>query len=121
VLGFHNLSRKNLFVALNLPFNVTVEDMKNFADKPFIQLASYPATGYSGVALVEEALREPCRITLLIFWNACNFVGATWVLVWRKVVLRLRLQELVPRRSNESGAAALPKYQTKAQYTVWLG
>jgi hypothetical protein len=49
------------------------------------------------------------------------FVGATWVLVWRKVVLRLRLRELVPRGWNESGAAALPKYQAKAQYTVWLG
>jgi hypothetical protein len=78
---FYSLLWKTLFLALNMPFT-HAQDPQRTLEVPSSngELANIPHT----------PLQEPCRVALLIFWNACNGVNQPGSLIFQTLASLLR-------------------------------
>ena len=97
VTYFLNMSWKTRFLALNLPYAVTPAATKvsrnigvSRQEKPY--QAQY----------LQQSMQEPCRIALLIFWNACNQVNRPGSLLYRRLSaqLEIALKAVLPGSSH---------------------
>ena len=65
---FHNLAWRTRFLALNLPYEAAVHQPTHR----------------------QQGMREPCRLAILIFWNACNQVNRPGSPLYRTLAAQLQ-------------------------------
>lgn len=100
---FHNLSWRTHFLALNLPYVAAAAKSNSENQQQDMLTAAAHQPNYQC-----QVLQEPCRLALLIFWNACNRVNEPGSLLYSTLAAKLEmaLKEALPT-SNLQGSSSL--------------